>query len=594
MSENEEVLKLDDSCFMGRVVSVDTSKVVIYIDKHDIINRLGVTNLVAIEAFSRQKLLIAMVDSVTRGLESDYIVYEGIEDTESEEKDEESNELKDLVKVTLLGTFFRVNGEEKNIFKRGTSSFPLIDSKCYLVECDNLQRFMGILAKGQDEKQVLNIGNFTNDSNAEAILDGNKLFQKHASILGSTGSGKSWCVATILEKAAKLRYPNLIVFDIHGEYKPLTEGQDKIAEGYHIAGTTDNNVSSDAIFLPYWLLNREELLSMVLDRSDNNAPNQASRFTLHIRNLKEKTLTDNNKDEMLKVFTVDSPIPYSFNELLKELKEDDTRKGIGTNGREVKGEWEGKLTRFISRLETKIDDKRYSFMYSPPKETLEYGWLYKMVGSLLKSDGITTKGIKIIDFSEVPSDVLPIVTGTLARILYNVQFWLNQDDRTPFTILCDEAHLYLPVRENADSIEAQALYNFERIAKEGRKYGVSLLVVSQRPSDVSKTILSQCNNFIILRLTNDRDQSVVKSLLPDSLKGVVECLPILDVGEAVVLGDSILLPNRIKIAIPNKKPQSNTKDFWTEWNEKSQEEEKLIKAVENFRAQTRMGNKGGF
>lgn len=582
MIKSEEVLKLDKASLMGRVVNVDTSKVVIYIDNHDILNRLGVTDLVVIEAFSKQKLLIAMVDSVSRGFESDNILYDGVE-----EIDGEINESRDLVRVSLLGTFFKVDGNEKNIFKRGTSSFPLIDSKCYLIEGENLQNFMSILAKGQCKKQVLNIGNFTNDSNAEAILDGNKLFQRHASILGSTGSGKSWCVATILEKAAKLKYPNIIVFDIHGEYKPLTEGKEKIAEGYHIAGTTDSKVNSDAIFIPYWLLNREELLSMVLDRSDNNAPNQASRFTLHIRNLKGKKLKDNNKNEMLKVFTVDSPIPYDLDELLKLLNDDDTRKGIGSSGKPVKGEWEGKLTRFISRLEAKVDDKRYSFMYAPPQETLQYEWLYEMVGNLLKSDG-KTKGIKIIDFSEVPSDVLPIVTGTLSRILYNVQFWLCEKDRTPFTILCDEAHLYLPVRENTDSVEAQALYNFERIAKEGRKYGVSLLVVSQRPSDVSKTILSQCNNFIILRLTNDRDQSVVRSLIPDSLKGVVECLPILNVGEAIVLGDCILLPNRIKIAEPNMKPQSNTKNFWTEWNEKSQKDKNLIKAIENFRAQTRI------
>ena len=326
---------------------------------------------------------------------------------------------------------------------------------------------------------------------------------------------------------------------------------------------------------------------MVLDRSDNNAPNQASRFTLHIKDLKKDVLEKEDKHDLKKSFTVDSPIPYSIEALMELLKEDDTRKGIGAKGAPVKGEWEGKLTRFVSRLEAKIDDKRYSFMYNPPKQALEYNWLYEMVGKLLESNG-AKKGIKIVDFSEVPSDVLPIVTGTLARILYNVQFWLNEEERTPFTILCDEAHLYLPLKENVDSVERQALYNFERIAKEGRKYGVSLLVVSQRPSDVSKTILSQCNNFIILRLTNDRDQSVVKNLIPDSLKGVVECLPILDVGESIVLGDSILLPNRIRINEPLIKPKSDTKKFWTEWNEKMQEKDKLITAIENFRAQTRL------
>lgn len=578
----DEILMLNDEGYMGRVISVDTTRIIIYIDKHNIINRLGVTDLVAIKTFSEQRLLIAMVESVSRGIESDNLVIQGLL-----ENKEHTDDTKDLVKVSIIGTFFFVKGNNKNIFKRGASSFPLIDSNCYLIEGENLQRFMAIFSNDIKDEHVLNIGNFVNDSNAKAILDGDKLFQRHACILGSTGSGKSWCVATILEKASKLKYANIIVFDIHGEYKPLTIGKNKIAEGYHIAGASDGIKNKDAIYIPYWLLNREELLSMILDRSDNNAPNQASRFTLHIRNLKKEKLNEKGSEKVKKLFTVDSPIPYSFNKLLELLNEDDTKKGIGANQKPVKGEWEGKLTRFISRLEGKIDDKRYSFMYNPPQEALKYEWLYEMVSNLLESNG-SKNGIKIIDFSEVPSDILPIVAGTLARILYNVQFWLNEEDRTPFTILCDEAHLYLPLKENVDSMERQALYNFERIAKEGRKYGVSLLVVSQRPSDVSKTILSQCNNFIILRLTNDRDQNVVKNLIPDSLKGVVDCLPILDVGEAIILGDSILLPNRIRISEPQIKPKSDTKKFWTEWNEKMQAKDKLIIAIENFRAQTRL------
>ena len=182
------------------------------------------------------------------------------------------------------------------------------------------------------------------------------------------------------------------------------------------------------------------------------------------------------------------------------------QKGISpSTGKEIKGDWEGKLTRFISRLEAKLEDRRYGFLFSPPEEALNYGWLSEQVKNIFASGG-NIKGIKIIDFSEVPSDILPVVTGVFVRLLYDIQFWLNPEKRTPLTFLCDEAHLYLPVREDADAVQKQALGAFERIAKEGRKYGVSLVVVSQRPSDVSRTILSQCNNFIVLRLTNDRDQ----------------------------------------------------------------------------------------
>ena len=135
-------------------------------------------------------------------------------------------------------------------------------------------------------------------------------------------------------------------------------------------------------------------------------------------------------------------------------------------------------------------------------------------------------------------------------MLYNVQFWIDEENRISFTILCDEAHLYLPVKEDADSVQKQALYNFERNAKEGRKYGVSILAVSQGPADVSKTILSQCSDFIVLRLTNERDKGVNRNLLPDSLNSTIEYLPLLDIGEALVVGDAILLPSKIKLDKP--------------------------------------------
>lgn len=227
-------------------------------------------------------------------------------------------------------------------------------------------------------------------------------------------------------------------------------------------------------------------------------------------------------------------------------------------------------------------------MFKPLDEAQLYNWLGKTICKLLGYQS-GQMGIKIIDFSEVPSDVLPVVTGTLARLLYDVQFWMNPDKRTPFTLVCDEAHLYLPVKEDADSVQKQALYNFERIAKEGRKYGVSILVVSQRPADVSKTILSQCNNFVVLRLTNERDKGVIKNLLLDSLKSTIEFLPLLDVGEALVVGDAILLPSKIILDKPldSHRPISATKDFWDEWDNNEPDNCAIDEAVEALRKQCR-------
>ena len=375
---------------------------------------------------------------------------------------------------------------------------------------------------------------------------------------------------------------------MHGEYAPLADmAAGGFAERFRIAGPGDlEKPGDDVLFLPYWLLNRDEMLSMILDRSDQNAPNQASGFTLHVRNLKGQTLNAEGRADVKKTFTVDSPIPYDLKKLLGLLSSDNATKGVGKTG-PVKGEWEDKLTRFLARLEAKLDDRRYGFMFSPPPTSEKYDWLAGQVVKLLRSGN--GSGIKIIDFSEVPSDVLPVVTGTLARLLYDVQFWMGSKKRTPVTLLCDEAHLYLPVRDDADAVQRQALGTFERVAKEGRKYGFSLLVVSQRPSDVSRTILSQCNNFLALRLTNETDQSVIKRLMPDSLAGLTSILPLLDTGEALLLGDAVLLPSRIKLDAPKIPPDSATRDFWTEWGTAKPDDAAITAAVECLRSQTRRG-----
>jgi hypothetical protein len=233
-------------------------------------------------------------------------------------------------------------------------------------------------------------------------------------------------------------------------------------------------------------------------------------------------------------------------------------------------------------------------MYKAPEEYENYEALHDLAKSLLGTgngkDGVNP-GIKIVDFSEVPSDILPVVVGLVGRLIYQIQFWSSPgqdgDARHPITIVCDEAHLYLPSgAASTGPLEKRALENYERIAKEGRKYGVSLMVVSQRPSDVSTTILSQCSNIISLRLANKTDQAVVKQLLPESLEGLMEVLPTLDVGEAVVVGDATLLPTRIKMSKPKHEPRSATIPFWTRWSSPKSDVD-LVAAVENMRRQTR-------
>lgn len=580
---SETALTFAASDHIGRVVSVDTSRVLINVSDSVLLTSIGIGQLLAIKGTTQQEFLIAITEKVTRTL--------GLElSPEAETGDNESLSTvpTDLMRAALVGTFRSVEGEKKNTFKRGADSFPQIDRDCYVISGGNLQRFMGILGQEVAEDERLLLGRFVADRSAVAIANGDKFFQRHAAILGSTGSGKSWAVALILERASKLKFPNIIVMDMHGEYAPLAD-KDKggFAQRYRIAGPGDlDKPKDDVLFLPYWLLNRDEMLSMILDRSDQNAPNQASRFTSHVRQLKQDFLDSVQKPEVKRTFTVDSPIPYQMKDLVSRLEADNTAKGISSStGKPITGDWENKLTRFISRLEAKLEDRRYGFMFTPPAEALKYDWLSRQLVKLLGSgDGA---GIKIVDFSEVPADVLPVVTGTFARLLYDVQFWMKADSRTPVTILCDEAHLYLPVREDADAVQRQALGAFERIAKEGRKYGFSLLVVSQRPSDVSKTILSQCNNFLSLRLTNETDQNVIRRLMPDSLAGLTDILPLLDTGEAVLLGDAVLLPTRIRLDKPVIRPDSSTRDFWIEWSTKEADTDAIVAAVECMRSQTR-------
>ena len=578
------LITFSDIDILGKVIAVDTNKVVVSVENHEKMTTISVGNIVAIQGNLVTEFLIGLLERANRSTVEKMLA------NDSDNSIDDSFELgeiqQDLIKIILIGTYRTVDGNKRNTFKRGADSFPQIDRACYQLSSGNLQNFMNMLSYDVPNEEQMILGKYIADNRAIAIANGDKFFQRHASILGSTGSGKSWAVALILERASKLPYSNLLVLDMHGEYSPLCDATDAFAQQFKIAGPGDlKTTDTDILFLPYWALNREEMLAMLLDRSDNNAPNQASRFTEHVRCLKKETLNKEKKQNVLNSFTVDSPIFYNLATLIELLTDDDNAMKEGVS-KSVKGDWNGKLTRFIARLSAKIEDKRYGFLFQPPKATNKYFWLADMMQKLF-STGDSIKGIKVIDFSEVPADVLPVVVGVFARLLYSIQFWMRPEERHPVTLVCDEAHLYLPVKNEADASEKRALDSFERIAKEGRKYGVSLLAVSQRPSDVSRTILSQCNNFLILRLTNDQDQAVVKRLIPESMVGLTDILPLLETGEALLFGDSILLPTRIKMDIPTIKPASATRKFWTDWSRNKPAENAVMNAIETMRKQTR-------
>lgn len=323
----------------------------------------------------------------------------------------------------------------------------------------------------------------------------------------------------------------------------------------------------------------------MLDRSDNNAPNQAMAFSNAVIEEKRRNLEALGKKDVLGSFTIDSPVPYKLSDLLSEFRRLDEEMVPGAKT-DKQDPLHGKLTRFIQRLEAKKSDKRLNFLFNESQEVLAYDYMDKICKVLMHSSSLqTNKGIKIINFSEVPSDVLPLMVSLVGRLVFSIQQWIKKENRHPIAMFCDEAHLYLP-EKTGSSIEDAGLENFERIAKEGRKYGISLVVISQRPAEVNRTILSQSNNFVAMRLTNAEDQSVIKRLLPDSLGGFSELLPILDVGEALVVGDASLLPSRIRITKPRCEPNSATVDFWDEW-QNAENKDEITEAIEALRKQSR-------
>ena len=539
---------------LGTVESVDTSTVIVKVENDDKLRGLQVNHLISIQSSKIGQHLVGLVSKIIR--KSAY----------SDPTADISPEFGfNIIKVILIGTHFDRSAGKENVFRRSLATIPTINAECHLIHGDRLKQFMQAISSipaGEDAVS-LQIGNYSIDEDATAWLNGNKLFQRHAVIVGSTGSGKSWCVAKILEQVAALKSADAILFDIHGEYSPL---QGDSFTHLKVAGPNDD-IQEGTLFLPYWLLTYEEMLSLMLDRSDNNAPNQAMMFSSAVIDGKKEFLRSSDKTEMEANITLDSPIPYSLDKLLAFLKSKDTEMVPGTKT-EKQGPYFGKLTRFIQRLETKQKDKRLNFMFSSNAHLLSYDYMGELCGKLMLPSVAGKKGIKIIDFSEVPSDILPLIVSLIARVIFSVQQWTTADHRHPIAIFCDEAHLYIPANTEK-SIDDASLVTFERISKEGRKYGIGLVVISQRPSEVNRTVLSQSNNFIAMRLTNIDDQSVVKRLLPDSLGDYVEMLPILDIGEALVVGDASLLPSRIRITPPNMKPRSATIDFWDEWSKES-------------------------
>ncbi|VVM20641.1 Bipolar DNA helicase [uncultured Gammaproteobacteria bacterium] len=295
-----------DSDIIGKVQSVDTGNITVKVDREEWLNSVQVNQIMQIRSTKTGEKIIGLISKIMRKAVADKI----------DESSEPDSLVENIIKVNLVGTLLDKSGNDKNIFKRTLNTVPSINADCFLLQGDDLSNFMNIISS--NSKNPLKIGKYTISEESDANLDGNKFFQRHAVIVGGTGSGKSWTVANILEKATNLKSINSIVFDLHGEYKPLKNLPNTTL--LKIAGPSDKPTDENIIFLPYWLLSYEEIEALLLDRSDSNAPNQARALFDLIIEYKKEMLTKESKQDVLDNFTVESPIPYNISNVLSALE----------------------------------------------------------------------------------------------------------------------------------------------------------------------------------------------------------------------------------------------------------------------------------
>ncbi|MEO0384186.1 MAG: ATP-binding protein [Pseudomonadota bacterium] len=559
------ILDFKDDESLGKIIAVDTATVTVRVDEIERLKRIQVNRLTAIRSSKAGQHLIGIVSRITRKAGDEAAIDGAGEDPEAALP--ENN----LVRVALIGTLVDKDGLKENVFKRTLETVPEIDADCFSLEGQRLTDFMQVISQVSGDGPQLDLGRYALDEDARAFLNGNRLFQRHAIVVGSTGSGKSYTTARLLDQIAELPQANVILFDIHGEYKTLESDEFR---HLRIAGPGDigqnRGLADGVLHLPFWLLGYEALVSLFVDRSDQNAPNQAMLMTRCITEAKRAMLDPAQHADILANFTIDSPVPFNIDAVYQELSNLNEQMVPGANNKEKQGPYFDKLSRLIARFEAKRNDRRLGFIFQPPATCMDMAWLSEATHFLVGGRGSQDDrngGIKVINFSEVPSDILPLMVSLIARLVFTVSQWTPPDNRHPIALFCDEAHLYIPERASSESADEISVGIFERIAKEGRKYGVGLVVISQRPSEVNRTVLSQCNNVVAMRLTNGDDQSVIKRLLPDSLGGFGDLLPVLDIGEALVVGDASLLPTRVVVAQPRFKPNSATVDFWDRWRD---------------------------
>ncbi|AFQ17343.1 MULTISPECIES: ATP-binding protein [Bacillus cereus group] len=479
--------------------------------------------------------------------------------------------------------------EEELKFIKGLKNISIPPSSVNLLSESEIQCIF------QNTGQQFIFSHHSIDENIQISVDGDKFFSKHLAVVGSTGSGKSCTVAKIIQEANKndthlLKNTHILIFDIHGEYQSAFNYNSRYL-----------SIENNTLHLPYWLMNSEELEDFFIESSEANSHNQISQF-------KKAVICNKKKHNPHLNVTYDSPVYFNLQEVLNYLNNKNREsyyikdeieyyailgqditiieEGISEemweplnflqltgnskhptlNAKVAKGAFYGEFDRFLSRFETKMLDTRLNFMLSNTlSNTNDF---YKIMKNILGYSNTDTPNanITIIDLSSLPFEIVSIVVSIVTRFSFEYCYHktrLNQTNDTPYLLVFEEAHKYIPKLN--DSKFKNTRVSVERVAKEGRKYGLSSMIVSQRPSEISPTVFSQCNNFVIMRLTNPDDQTYVKRLLPDSFTGYTDSLSTLETKEALLIGDSVSTPCIVKINDANPLPKSEDIQFLEEW-----------------------------
>ncbi|MGA9408481.1 MAG: ATP-binding protein [Bacteroidota bacterium] len=444
-------------------------------------------------------------------------------------------------------------------FEKGIASFPPIGSDVFMTDDSDMTSLFSTFAQFG-----FAIGDISGYMGERQYIDPNKFFGKHIALLGSTGSGKSTAVSSILQKVQMFSNTHVIVLDLHDEYKSA------FRDFGNIINITD-------LELPHWFMNFEEMRETFVDESETSAQSQEML-------LKDLVLTSKKtKNPTLQQFiTIDSPVYYDLNEVRAKFQFYDTERITGYGGGQSReGPFFGQFTRFLVRLDSRMTDKRYEFMFKP-KKFKDSNAIKDVISRIFGLEN--KKQITVVDLSGVPFDIVNVIVSLLARMVFDFNFWNKNKSDFPVLLVFEEEHNYLPQIPSPHNRAARR--TVERIAKEGRKYGVGCMIVSQRPSELSETILSQCNNFITLRLTNPTDQNYVRKLVPDSFSGLFDILPTLRPGEALIIGDSTPLPVRVLLDYPAPPPDSADIKFYDKWVA-SEKETKVADVVERWWRQDR-------